>query len=89
MLCLLLRCSGAGCRNVLGRRLLLVRDDEAVSQGNAATGVGRKQRVVRDEDERGSFFAVEVQKEVENVAAVGGVKISGGLVGKNDGAVAG
>ena len=38
-----------------------------------------------DEDEGGAFDAVEVEEEVEDVRAVGGVEVAGGLVGEDDG----
>ena len=36
------------------------------------------------EDERCVFDLVEVEEEIEDVAAVGGVEVAGGLVGEND-----
>ena len=38
-----------------------------------------------DEDEGGAFDAVEVEEEFEDVRAVGGVEVAGGLVGEDDG----
>ncbi len=38
-----------------------------------------------DEDEGGAFDAVEFEEEFEDVGAVGGVEVAGGLVGEDDG----
>jgi len=41
--------------------------------------------VVRNEDQRGALDTVQVQQQVEDVLAVGGVEVAGRLVGQDDG----
>ncbi len=68
-----------------GVGVLRVGEDESVAQGDDAVGVGGEDRVVGDEDEGCAFGLVEVEEELEDSGAVGGVEVAGGLVGEHDG----
>jgi hypothetical protein len=76
---------GGGAGFAIG--IEFVGDDEAVAQDDAAAGIVGEHGVVGDEDEGGAFDAVEFEQKLENVSAVGGVEVAGGLVGEHDGRV--
>ena len=60
----------------------LIRDQEAIAQGDAAVGEGGDGWIVGDENEGGSFGPIETKKEIEHVLAVDRIEIAGGLVGR-------
>ncbi len=63
-----------------------VAEDLAVVEGDAAAGERGHFGVVGDHDD-GVAFAVEAAEEIDDDALVGGVEVSGGLVGEQDGRV--
>ena len=60
-----------------------VAEDLAVAQGDAALGEGGHLGVVGDHDD-GVALAVKILEKVGDDGLVGGVEVSGGLVGKKD-----
>ena len=59
--------------------------DEPVAEDDAAAGVVGENWIVGDEDEGGSFNAIEVEEKLQDVGTVGGVEVAGGFVGEDDG----
>ncbi len=57
----------------------------AVMQSDNAIGVVRQSAVMRYQDERGFFFAIELQQEIEDMLTVRAVEIAGGFVGHENG----
>ena len=57
----------------------------AVAQDDPASGAAGQRRVVRHQDQRGSFALVERDQQIENMLAVLAVEIAGGLVGQQNG----
>ena len=58
------------------------RHDTAVAKLNAPVGVRSQLRVVGYQKERRPFLLVQFEQQLENVAAVGGIQIAGGLIGQ-------
>ena len=65
--------------------VVLVADDQAVAQRDAAVGAAGESRIVRHQHQRGSFALVQRDQQFENMLAVLAVEIAGGLVGQQNG----
>src|SRR5450631_4439062 len=63
----------------------LVRENQTVAQHDAAISTVGNCRIVSNEHERGRGLAISIKEERENMLAIGGVKISGGLICHDDG----